>query len=107
MQQVQDLSTSPRSSTCTRRDPRLLPSNSANCADYSPPPSFTVKVANITYTQTALRPVKMAAGLSNIEIEDLATSLLSNIVPQSVEFNTGTEMLSVVIIRLCTLMCAP
>ncbi|XP_064385696.1 venom phosphodiesterase 2-like [Halichondria panicea] len=87
-QQVQDFTTSPFTTTCVRRDPRLLPSNSASCTDYSPPPSFNVEVANITYSQTTLRPIRMAAGLSTVEIEELTTSLLSNILPQSAKFNT-------------------
>ncbi len=88
-QQVQDSTTSPSTTTCVRRDPRLLPSNSASCTDYSPPPSFNVEVANITYGHTTLHPIRMAAGLSTVEIEELTTSLLSNILPQSARFNTG------------------
>ena len=93
LQQVQDPTIS--NSTCVRRDPRLLPSNSANCKDYSPHPTFVTAVANISYAHSTLTPVRMVMGVSPEEIKELSTSLLSNFVPQSAEFYTSEPVASV------------
>ena len=75
----QQASRNPRfNGSCLRRDPRLLPTNSANCTDYTENGSSDEFV-----------PIRMAAGLSTSTPDQLTTNLLSNVLPQINKFNTS------------------
>ena len=68
---------------CLRRDPRVTPPNSSNCSDYTTGREGGEFV-----------PVRLAPALSDASTAqqlNITTNLLSNVVPQMMEFNTSEK----------------
>ena len=69
----------PSSGSCLRRDPRVPPTHSSNCSDYTSEEEGGEFV-----------PVRLTAALSTPSPpHQLTTNLLTNVVPQMAKFNTG------------------